>query len=69
MQPLTSTVATAFARMGVPAELLDWVLANTLSSTTYLLGEVAGPAESSCGADTPSPITYLLGEVAGPAEK
>jgi len=28
MQPLTSTVATAFARMGVPAELLDWVLAD-----------------------------------------
>ena len=28
MQPLTSTVATAFARVGMPAELVDWVLAD-----------------------------------------
>ena len=28
MQPLTGTVATAFARMGVPAELVAWVLAD-----------------------------------------
>ena len=28
MQPLTRTVATAFARMGVPAELVAWVLAD-----------------------------------------
>ena len=28
MQPLTSTVATAFAHMGVPAELVAWLLAD-----------------------------------------